>query len=141
MQFQLHLVNLEEKLITNITQLFAKLLKENQIELLQTFVILISFFSNFFSGYDKKLLSFLSAIPKEELSKFTHIELRKIGIILLSSNMPRTSSFFFYKPRKDSRKIKFFTYFDCCKRLASIKANKKGYADGTGEELRRSRGD
>jgi hypothetical protein len=63
---------------------------------------------------------------------------RKVAIIMLSSGMPRSSSYFLYKPRKDSKRIKFFTYYDCLKRLASIKANKKTYAEGAGDELRRS---
>ena len=114
-----------------------KLLKENYYPLLQTFIILITFFSNLFSSFDKRLLTHLSSLPKEEFSKFNNQEMRKLGVILLSNNMPRASSFFFYKPRKDARRIKFFSYFDCCKRLMTVKANKRSNGDGLSDELKR----
>lgn len=97
----------------------------------------MTFFANILTSLDKKTLSFASGIPKDELSNLSHAELRRLGIILLSNNMPRTSSFFFYKPRKNSKKIKFFNYFDCCKRLASVKANKKTTSDEFSDEMRR----
>jgi hypothetical protein len=136
-QFTMHLAPVEEKFLTLIVLLFAKLLKESCFPLLQSFTILLSFFSNVFTSFDKKLLSFLGGIPKEELFRYTNQEMRKIGVILLTNNMPRSSSFFFYRPRKESRRIKFFTYFDCCKRLASLKANKKGAGPEFNEELNR----
>jgi len=138
-QFQMQLASQEDKIIGLMIQLLEKLLKENYFALLQTFIILLTFFSNIYVSLDKKLLSHLSALPKEDFAKFTNQEMRKLGVILLTNNMPRTSSFFFYKPRKEVRRIKFFTYFDCCKRLVAIKANnnKKPSADGLSDELKR----
>lgn len=105
--------------------MFTRLLKEVCFPLLQTYTILLTFFCNHIVSFDKKVLASLEHFPKEDLAKYSHQELRRLGIILLNNSMPRTSSFFFYKPRKDSKKIKFFTYFDCCMRLASVKASKK----------------
>jgi hypothetical protein len=114
-----------------LVDLFERLVKEEDLDpsLIESYTILLSFFANLNSNLDKLLLNHLTEMSKNEeedsFNKFNHQASRKLGIILLSNNMPRSSSFFFYKPKKEAKKIKFLNYFDCCKNLASIKVNRR----------------
>ena len=122
-----------------LIDLFARLLKEAKLDHrhLRSFTVLLTFFAHINPNLDKKLLAYLSNLPKQEMKHFNHLQLRTLGIILLSNNMPRSSSYFFYKPRKEAKKIKFLTYFECCKRLASIKVTRRTIK--VDEELKRSK--
>lgn len=118
----------EDQLLTMLIQLFVRLIKETEDDhrLLQSYTFLMTFFSHVNASLDKKLIGYLSGLPKNEVAKFNHQHLRIIGTILLSHNMPRSSSYFFYRPKKEARRIKFYTYFDCCKKLAFLKVNRRG---------------
>lgn len=107
--------------------LFLILIKETDEDqsLLQSYTFLVAFFSHIIPTLDKDLVSQLSKLSRDDTKGFSHQNLRVIGCILLSHNMPRSSSFFFYRPKKEAKKIKFFTYFECCNKLASLKVSRR----------------
>lgn len=114
-----------------LVELFLRLFKEasDDRRLIESYAILMTFFSHINPSLDQKLLNSLSLFSKDKKNLqgicTSHNRMRTLGVIFLSNNMPKSSSYFFYKPRKEAKKIKFLNYFDCCKKLASIKLNRR----------------
>lgn len=126
-KYQLFIPSIQDdKFCDVLLQLLNRMHRFMPFNILKTYCIMLTFFNNIFSSFDKRVLQVLSELPKETLSKLSHAQMRKLGIIFLSHNMPRSSTFFFYTPKKDAKKIKFFTYFDSCKRLAGLKTSRRG---------------